>query len=646
MGRRHNRDAAPLNSPARTARARPAGSPIEILRRIFWLGDESVLGAVDLKALPRVLRRILGISWESRPRLIIALVANLGATIFTLIIPPLIGNAVDQAHLDSADGNAQALVWAGFLLVATSTARGLLTMLSGYQSELVSQRVGYQLRLAFFEKLQRLGFDYHDRVHSGDLITRGMLDLEGVRVFVETGMQRMVQLFLLVVIGSVMVLRTDPLLGALSLSFVPFVVWRASQTGLYLRLTWTRLQRRMSVLTRAIEENLQGTRVVKAFAGKIFELAKFDAAADDALKLSNDRIFIRTASVMTLTFAFYVAMGLVLWIGGHRVISGAVTIGHLTAILAFMTVLQTPVRQIAMVVNTCSRAVSSGSRLFEVLDVEPTIQDQPGTPDLVVTEGVLRFEAVDFAYAANLPKALTDISFEVGPGKTLGILGPPGSGKSTLAQLVARFYDVTGGRVTVDGQDIRKVTLRSLRRAVGIVQQDVFLFDTSVNENVAYAEPEAAGDRIVEAATTAHIHEYVASLPEAYATFIGERGVSLSGGQRQRLSIARGVMPEPSVLIFDDATSAIDAATEHRLRAALQEATAGKTTIIIAHRLSSLMHADEIIVLNGGRIAERGTHAQLVSGAGHYAELYRLQGDAKSAKSRSHVRFVSEGAAT
>jgi len=292
--------------------------------------------------------------------------------------------------------------------------------------------------------------------------------------------------------------------------------------------------------------------------------------------------------------------------------------------------------------------VSSGDRLFEVLDLQPTIRDRAGAQELVVPRGILRFENVEFAYDAGGPAALSDISFEVGRGKTLGILGPPGSGKSTLAQLIPRFYDVTGGRITIDGQDIRDVTLDSLRRTVGIVQQDTFLFDSSVTDNVAYAEPAASEERVVEATTTAHIHEYIETLPEAYRTFIGERGTSLSGGQKQRLSIARGVVPEPSILIFDDATSAVDAATEHRLRAALQTATARKTTIIIAHRLSSLMHADEIIVLDNGRIAERGTHAQLVKGTGHYAELYRLQGDDGSAGRRpaSTGHYVMEGAET
>lgn len=604
--------------------------PLRALRNVLRLGDERLLDAVDLRALPHVLRRIFAAAWRYWGRVLLAVAATLGATIFTLIIPKLLGAAVDRVHLLALarPGQSHAPLWAlaGFLVLA-STGRGVLTMVAGYQGEVVSQRVAYDLRLLFFEKLQRLGFDFHDRVHSGDLITRGMLDLEGVRTFVETGVQRIISLLLLVVIGAWLVFRTDPLLAALSLSFVPFVMWRAARTGLFLRLTWTRLQQRMSVLTRTIEENLQGVRVVRAFAATDFELARFDEAANVALRLSNDRILIRTGSVTTLTFSFYFAMGLVLLAGGHRVMSGAITIGRLTEFLAFMTVLQTPVRQITIAVNATARAVSSGSRLFEILDMQSTIVERKKACDLDRVEGVLRFEKVGFAYRTGGPRVLVDISFEVRPGRTLGILGAPGAGKSTIAHLASRFYDVDEGRITLDGHDIRDITLGSLRRHVGAVQQDVFLFDSPVADNVAYTQPDATQDRIVEAAATAQLHEYVDSLPEAYDTHVGERGVGLSGGQRQRLSIARGVLPQSSVLIFDDATSALDAATEQRLRQALQREAAGRTTIIIAHRLSSLMHADEILVLDRGRIAERGNHAQLLTRGGLYAELYGLQAD-------------------
>ncbi len=303
------------------------------------------------------------------------------------------------------------------------------------------------------------------------------------------------------------------------------------------------------------------------------------------------------------------------------------SIGALTEVLAFMTILQQPVRQVGMIVNSSARAASSGGRLFEILDLDSTIVDATDARALALGKGVLRFEHVGFDYDGRSGEgkagvgtggdaALTDISFEVGPGKTLGIVGPPGSGKSTIAHLIPRFYDITAGRITIDGQDIRTVTLSSLRRAVGLVQQDIFLFDTSVHENVAYADPWAGEDEVVEASAVAQIHDHVASLPQGYATRVGERGVALSGGQRQRMSIARGLVADPAIIVFDDSTAAIDAATERQIYAGLKDAVKSKAAIIIAHRLGSLRHADEIIVLDAGRITERGTHETLLKAGG------------------------------
>jgi ATP-binding cassette subfamily B protein len=432
----------------------------------------------------------------------------------------------------------------------------------------------------------------------------------------------------------------------IALSFVPFVAWRATRMGLLLRLSWQRLQQLMSDLTLAMEENLQGVRVVRAFASKTLELAKFDQAASAALRLSNRRITIRMGSISLMNFAYYTALGLVLWMGGQRVREGAMTVGALTEFLTFMTILLQPIRQVGMIVNSSSRASSAGSRLFEVLDAEPSIQDSANAQDLQLSQGVLRFEGVDFSYQPGGRKIVSDISFEVGPGKTLGLVGPPGSGKSSLAHLIPRFYDVTAGRITLDGQDIRELTLESLRRAVGLVQQEIFLFDVSVHDNVAYADPWAEEQRVIEAASIAQIHEHVASLPAGYQTRVGERGVALSGGQRQRMSIARALLANRAILVLDDATAAIDAATEQQVRSALHGAARDRGTIIIAHRLSSLLHADEIIVLDEGRIVQRGTHAELLQAGGTYAELWALQNrsEAPAAPVRRKKNPVLEGA--
>ena len=558
----------------------------------------------------------------------LAIGATVVASVLQLTIPRLLGQAIDQAQnvlTLAGDGAQQALVWTAVTLLAVSVARGFFTLVQNYYSESVGHHVGYELRLAFYEKVQRLPYAYHDRVHSGDLITLGLLDLDGLRMFFATGLVRTILLSVLIGVGAFMLISTDWLLGLLALSFVPFVAWRSSVAQLTLRATWMVLQEKLSVLTRVMEENLGGIRVVRAFSGQKHELGKFDAASKDALELAHERVMVRVRNTSMMTFSFFAAMGLVLWVGGNKVIAGEMSVGTLASFLTFMTILQMPVRQLGLMVNSYARAQTCGDRFYAFIDAPVDIADRPGATPLRISEGVLRFEDVHFTYPGASVPALNGISFEARPGQTIGIVGAPGSGKSTLAHLIPRFYDVTSGKVTIDGQDVRDVTLQSLRRAVAVVQQDTFLFTTTIENNIAYGDPWAKERKIERAAESAQLHNYIMGLPADYDTVVGERGVSLSGGQRQRLSIARSLVLKPAVMVFDDSTAAIDAGTEHRIRSAIRRYASDRVTMIIAHRLSSLMHADLILFLEDGRIVERGSHEELLALGGRYRALYDLQ---------------------
>ncbi|MGZ0189221.1 MAG: ABC transporter transmembrane domain-containing protein, partial [Alphaproteobacteria bacterium] len=400
-----------------------------------------------------VLTRITIMAFRHRIRMAVAIIATIAAAVFQLFVPQFLGRAVDQAQglLGASTANAveqnvaeAALLTTALLLLVTSVLRGLATMMQNYQGEAVGQIIGYELRLAYYQKLQSLSFSWRDRVHSGDLMTRGMLDVEGVRLWVSTGVLRMILLSILIGGGGIILIDIDPELAAIALAMVPIIGIRASIARLKLREAWLTLQEEMSLLTRAMEENLAGIRVVRAFAAEAFELARFHVISERARKISARRIGLFVSSTTQMTFVYFLVMGLILWIGGQKVLAGTITLGHLTEFLAFMLILQMPVRQIGWMINSIARASTCGGRLFAVLDLVPSIANARDAQPLEVTEGVVKFENVSFGYAGERKGAstLTGISFEARPGHMVGIVGPPGSGKSTLATLLGRYYDV------------------------------------------------------------------------------------------------------------------------------------------------------------------------------------------------------------
>jgi ATP-binding cassette subfamily B protein len=376
-------------------------------------------------------------------------------------------------------------------------------------------------------------------------------------------------------------------------------------------------------MTTVLQENLSGVMVVKAFGAQEYEKQKFDTVITDMAE-SNIRVNkLQVANSSFIQLIFAAATGGIIWFGGQEIVSGRLTPGELTQFIFYLGLIQGPVRMSGMIISNFSRAVSAGQRIFEVLDSPSPVEQHTDAKVLEQVKGHVRFENVSFAYGDD--PILRDVSLEAQPGQVVALLGMPGSGKTTVVHLIPRFYDVSEGRITLDGTDIRDATLDSLRRNIGIAMQDVFLFSATIADNIAYGRPDTTREEVERAARIAQLHEFVETLPDGYETWVGERGITLSGGQRQRLAIARTVLLDPPILVLDDSTSSIDAGTEHLLRQALESVMKGRTTFVIAHRLSTVMHADQILVLAEGKIVEQGVHSELVQQKGLYRQLYELQ---------------------
>lgn len=573
-----------------------------------------------------VIWRIVKMAFRRKWHMLAAYISMFGAAAAYLFLPYYFGLAIDQVKV-LAEGGAfplQSLLLITGIIIGLSVVRGALSYFQTYMGEAVSQFVSYDLRNRFYDHVQHLSFGFHDKNHTGHLMSRAITDVENIRMFVNMGIVRTPYFAILMVVVSVILIRMDWQLGLLGISFMPPVILVSGVIRLKLRRAWLKIQDMMAELNTVLQENLTGQRVVKAFASEDFENRKYN---DKSMEVSEAFIAaekLRISNTSFTLFSFQMALALILLFGGWRVISSDLTIGQLAAFVFYMQILAMPVRMSGMIVNSYARAASGGQRLFEILDMPSEVVEKPNAKEMPRVKGHVRFDNVSFGYEEG-KQVLRNINLDIESGKVVALLGAPGSGKSTVAHLLPRFYEVGSGRITIDGMDIRDTTLRSLRHNIGMVQQDVFLFGAGLRENIAYGREDAPVEDVMRAAKVAQLHDFISSLDDAYDTAVGERGVTLSGGQRQRMSIARAVLLDPPILILDDSTSSVDANTEDQIRRAMEEVMRGRTTLIIAHRLSTVHRADEIVVLDRGEIVERGAHADLLALGGKYHEIYELQ---------------------
>jgi ATP-binding cassette subfamily B protein len=583
----------------------------------------------------RILLRILVLLKKYWKWLVLTYICLLALTAATMIVPIFIGDAVNNALqyntiTSKVTGNMKLLVFYGIAIIILSLLRGLFSFGQSYFAEYAGQKVAYDLRNGLYDRIQRLSFAFHDKSQTGQLMSRATQDVEAVRFFLSMVVVRLVNLVLTFVVITVILLRMNWSLTLISFACLPFIAFFAVRFGAMMLPLWTTIQQRMASLNTSLQENLSGVRVVKAFSRQKLESQKFDEQTtllyEPQLRAAKIQAF-RGPLFNALTA---LASALVLYYGGRLVLEGKLNVGQLTEFYLYLGFLIPPIRMIGPQINMTSRAIASGKRIFEVLDTESAVKEKPGAAVLSNVKGDIQFNNVNFHYeSARLDKSsgniLEDISIEAKSGEMVALLGATGSGKTTLVNLIPRFYDVTAGSITIDNIDIRDVTLASLRRQIGIVQQDAFLFTGTIRDNISYGAINATEEDIIKASTTAHLHDFINTLPQGYDTWVGERGVTLSGGQKQRLAIARTLLIDPRILILDDSTSSVDTETEFLIQQALRELMKGRTTFVIAQRLQTVKDAQQIFVLDKGKIVERGTHVQLLRDSKIYRQIYELQ---------------------
>ena len=582
---------------------------------------------------PPVLLRLVGLALPYRGQILLALFILTAASILTLATPFLIAYAIDTGlglvdeeggTAIEATGDMRTLLVAVALIISAATLRGGFAFAQTYIGERISQSVAFDLRNRIYDHLQRLSYAYHDTAETGQIMSRATQDVEGVRFFITFAVLRFISVVLLIVLAYAMMVVTNVKVGLVALAFLPLVVGMSLFMSTRLRPIWSEVQNLQGDMANVLQENLTGQRVVKAFSRAEHEQEKFDSKVNALFRRSYDAVRYESFNEPFMITIWLLSSAVVFWVGVAEIEAGNLGPGQLVGFQLYLTILQVPLRMLSFMVSLFALGHSAGTRIYEILDAESAVEEKPDAIVLPPGPGRVRFDHVSFGYEALSP-VLKDLDLVVEPGQTVALLGPTGSGKSTVVNLLPRFYDVTEGAITIDGHDVRDLTLDSLRASIGTVQQDAFLFHATMRDNIAYGKPNATDEEIEAAARAAMIHDYIASEPEGYDMEVGERGVTLSGGQRQRVAIARTILLDPRILVFDDSTAAVDMRTEYLIQQALRNLMAGRTTFVIAQRLRTVQEADQILVMQDGHIVERGTHEELLERGGFYRDIYDLE---------------------
>ena len=545
---------------------------------------------------------------------VLALVVNA----LTIIIPQAVRWIIDAGIIG---GNMSVLLWSLLGLLGLTIVKGVIEFVLGKWTETASQGVAYDMRNALYERLSSLSFSYHDQAQTGQLLSRSISDVDRIRLLTGRGILRLFQSSTLLLFTFFALLLMNARLALLSMLLMPLLAYVAFRFGAIYRPLSLELQHELAEMTSVLEQNLRGAKIVKAFAQEEAEIDRFESRNRSWFSRARQQVVVQTQHIPLMDLISGLSTVVIIWLGGRLVIEGSLTFGELVAFTTYLGQLISPLRRFGVLIPAIAMASAAGERIFTILDARSEVTDSPDAMELPSIAGIVRFEDVSFSYF-NQRAVLDELSFEADVGDVVALLGATGSGKSTIINLIPRFYDVSGGRVCIDGYDVRDVTINSLRDQIGIVLQETILFAATIRENIAFGLNGVGESQVIEAAKAAQAHDFIMAMPQGYESKVGERGVTLSGGQKQRIAIARALLKDPRILLLDDATSSVDAETERLIQIALERLMQGRTSFIIAQRLSTVRMADKVLVLQDGRVAAAGTHDELLRQSGLYAEIY------------------------